>query len=81
MIIERFGEDFPRLRVGIGRGHDAIEHVLTSFSEGERKQFDDVVAAAADGVFAWLDQSPTAAMNFVNAWKQPGEEGSAPTHP
>ena len=55
--------------------------MLTSFSEGERKQFDDVVAAAADGVFTWLDQSPTAAMNFVNAWKQPGEEGSAPTHP
>lgn len=74
-IIALFGEDFPRLRVGIGRGReaDAIDRVLGSFSEAERAELDTIVAAAADGVERWLTEGPDPAIQFVNAWSPAGE--------
>ena len=44
-IIQHIGDQFPRLRVGVGRGDergDLADHVLAGFSRDER----DVVAAA-----------------------------------
>lgn len=66
-IIEAIGPDFPRLRVGIGRGAgDAISRVLDRFSPDEEQALDTVVQRCIDGVRTWLEQGPTAAMNFVN---------------
>jgi PTH1 family peptidyl-tRNA hydrolase len=69
-IIALFGEDFPRLRVGIGRGHEgqAIDRVLGSFSESEGADLPKVIGAAADGVERWLTQDVELAISFVNAW-------------
>jgi PTH1 family peptidyl-tRNA hydrolase len=72
-IIARFGEDFPRLRVGIGRGRaDTIEYVLSNFSAEEERALPQLIDVAADGIVRWLDQGSTAAIQFVNAWRPPG---------
>jgi peptidyl-tRNA hydrolase, PTH1 family len=68
-LIEVFGQGFPRLRIGIGRGHDpdAIERVLGNFSDTESKELPAVVERAVAGVETWLTAGVTAAMNLVNA--------------
>jgi peptidyl-tRNA hydrolase, PTH1 family len=75
MIAELGGDDFPRLRIGIGRGPDAIHHVLDEFAADERAEVEEIVAVAADGVIAWLDAGLLAATQLVNSWKrQPPDE-------
>ncbi|MHB8357716.1 MAG: aminoacyl-tRNA hydrolase, partial [Vulcanimicrobiaceae bacterium] len=67
-IIATVGEDFPRLRVGVGRPeYDSIDHVLSPFSAAERAELPATVAAAADGVERWLALGIEAAMQFTNA--------------
>jgi PTH1 family peptidyl-tRNA hydrolase len=71
-IISYFGEEFPRLRIGIGRsGFDAVDHVLSPFDEAEWAQLPQIVAAAGDGVERWLTGGIVAAMQQVNAWQVP----------
>jgi peptidyl-tRNA hydrolase, PTH1 family len=66
IIDELGGDDFPRLRIGIGRSGEAIDHVLSRFGPAEEAEFDRVVDVAAGGVLLWLEQGITAAMNAVN---------------
>jgi peptidyl-tRNA hydrolase, PTH1 family len=68
-LIEVFGQDFPRLRIGIGRGHDpdAIDRVLGNFSANEVQELPAIVDRAVAGVELWLTRGVTAAMNLVNA--------------
>lgn len=68
-LIEVFGTDFPRLRIGIGRGHDpdAIDRVLGDFTETERAELQPIVDRAVAGIETWRAQGVTAAMNFLNA--------------
>jgi len=71
-IIEHFGEAFPRLRVGIGRGrNDTIEYVLSNFSGPEESLLPALIDVAADGVLRWLDGDLTGAVQLVNAWRPP----------
>lgn len=71
-IIERFGEDFPRLRVGIGRGgRDAIDHVLAPFSSDEAVLLADVLDGAATGAVTWLDHGIGPASTFTNSRRPP----------
>jgi len=67
-LIEVFGQDFPRLRIGIGRGHDpdAVDRVLGNFSETEWQELPAIVDRAVAGVETWLTQGVTPAMNLVN---------------
>jgi PTH1 family peptidyl-tRNA hydrolase len=68
-IIATIGEEFPRIRVGLGRPEfDSVDHVLSSFDDGERRELPAIVAAAADGVERWIDEGLEAAMQFVNTW-------------
>ena len=70
-VIEHLGEDFPRLRIGIGRNaeDDAIDRVLSHFSADEERRLVAVIEAAADGVMRWLESGVVDAMNYVNAWR------------
>ncbi len=68
-IIATIGEDFPRLRIGVGRPkYDAVEHVLAPFDESERAALPAVVTAAADAVEVWLNEGIDATMRFANTW-------------
>lgn len=68
-LIDTFGPGFPRLRIGIGRGHspDAIDRVLSEFTESEQAELAAVVDRALAGIEAWLTQGVMQAMNVTNA--------------
>lgn len=68
-LIDAFGQGFPRLRIGIGRGQDpdAVDRVLGMFSPVEREELPGIVDRAVAGVQTWLDEGVAAAMNRVNA--------------
>lgn len=69
-IIATIGDEFPRIRVGVGRPeNDSIDHVLGEFDGGERERLRAVIEGAADGAERWLDGDIDAAMRFVNTWE------------
>ena len=69
-IIARFGEAFPRLRIGIGRGRaDTIDYVLANFTLEEERELETLIDVAANGVVRWLERGPVDAIQYVNAWR------------
>lgn len=59
--------EFPRMRIGIGRPPDeAIEWVLGSFSPEEAKLMQEIQAKAADALEAWVRDGLDKAMNKFN---------------
>jgi len=68
-IIATMGEDFPRLRMGIGRSeYESIDHVLSPFSAEEQAVLPKIITAAADAVESWLDGGLEPAMQLTNTW-------------
>ncbi len=66
-IIQSLGSnDFPRMRVGIGRSGEAIDHVLSRFSRREREIIDPALHSAGDALEMILDEGIEAAMNEFN---------------
>jgi PTH1 family peptidyl-tRNA hydrolase len=66
-IIDVLGSDqFARLRVGIGRNGEMVDHVLSTFSLGEEELAREAIATAADAVERWLAEGVEAAMNEFN---------------
>jgi len=68
-IVECLGtDDFPRLRLGIGRGpsSDAVEHVLGRFAPDEGAIAAEAVATGAQAVRVWIERGVEAAMNTFN---------------
>lgn len=69
-VIAHVGPDFPRLRIGVERGHPelALRHrVLSRFPPKERKVVERAVARAADAVEAFVSEGLQVAMNRFNA--------------
>lgn len=66
-IIAAFGtSDFARLRVGIGRGGETVDHVLATFTPDERELATEAIATAADAAERWLRDGIDEAMNAFN---------------
>jgi len=66
-IIATLGSDeFNRLRVGIGRAGETVDHVLTTFKPGERALANEAVEVAADAAERWLRDGIEAAMTEFN---------------
>jgi PTH1 family peptidyl-tRNA hydrolase len=67
-IIGQLGtQEFPRLRIGIGRGpRQARAHVLSHFAPSEQQRLPALIDAAADVVELWMTEGIIAAMNQVN---------------
>jgi PTH1 family peptidyl-tRNA hydrolase len=69
-VIARVGtENFPRLRVGIGRPPgrmDAMDHVLEPFTKSELEMMEDAYQRAVDGIERWLRDDIERVMNIVN---------------
>jgi len=66
-IIAALGSnEFNRLRVGIGRAGEAVDHVLSTFKKDERDLAVEAIATAADAAELWLAEGIEAAMNEYN---------------
>ena len=66
-IIGTFGtNEFDRLRIGVGRAGDAVDHVLATFRPDERELADEMVAQGADAAERWLSGGIDEAMNAFN---------------
>jgi PTH1 family peptidyl-tRNA hydrolase len=60
-------QDYPRLRVGIGRPtHGAIQHVLGGFSGDEQVILKETLGRAVEAVEAWIEHGIDFAMNHYN---------------
>lgn len=70
-IVERIGDGFPRLRVGLGPapagGPGLSGHVLAPFSPAEEKMLPEVLDTAANVILCLLVQGMEQAMNRYNA--------------
>ncbi len=69
-VIEHVGRDFPRLRIGVERGHpdwDLSDRVLSKFPPNERDAVDRAIMRAADAVEVVVSDGVHAAMNRFNA--------------
>jgi PTH1 family peptidyl-tRNA hydrolase len=88
-IIQSLGtNDFPRLRIGIGRPKpgfrgEVADYVLSSFDTMERAELGDILRRATDSVLDVLARGLTPAMNKLNTAaepkKKPAEGASRPS--
>ena len=69
--------EYARLRIGIGRKHEAREitnHVLGRFEPGEQELLEKVLSRAADQVECWLSDGLQKAMSQFNGAVSPTNE-------
>jgi PTH1 family peptidyl-tRNA hydrolase len=68
-VIQQLGtNEFPRLRIGIGRGRSsATTQVLSKFSAEEQRELPFVVDNALAACRIWVQDGAVTAMNQVNA--------------
>jgi len=59
-------KDFCRLRIGIGKDKDAIEWVLSNFTEDEKKKLPEIIDEAISATLVWLEEGIEKAMNRFN---------------
>lgn len=62
-------EDFPRIRVGVGRppvDAQTVDYVLSKFLPAEREVIQQAVSQGAEAIQMWLDKGMTAAMNYYS---------------
>jgi len=69
-LVDALGcDDFPRLRLGIGRppaGMSAVDFVLGRFHEGETELVNGLIARAREAVVTVLCHGTKAGMNLFN---------------
>lgn len=67
-IIHHLGtQDFPRLRVGIGKAQgEWMDHVLNEFAAAEREYIDWAIPCAADAIETFVTDGVQTAMNRFN---------------
>ena len=77
-IISTFGtNEFDRLRIGIGRAGQAVDHVLATFKPDERELADEMVQVGADAVEHWLLHGIDETMNAFNGLDLDDPEATA----
>lgn len=66
-IIDALGTDqFPRIRVGIGKGGEAVDRVLSGFSPTERDPISKTIERSADAIQSLVRDGINKAMNTFN---------------
>jgi PTH1 family peptidyl-tRNA hydrolase len=67
-IIAHLGDNFSRLRVGVGRGQegDLADHVLSRFEPGEKADIERMIDRAADAAATFITSGIAAVMNAYN---------------
>jgi PTH1 family peptidyl-tRNA hydrolase len=75
--IERLGTtEFPRLRLGVGRGDDRrklSDHVLSIFERSERAELESFISRAADAAEMFVAEGILKVMNTYNSEAAPSE--------
>ena len=70
LIAKLEGDDFPRLRIGVGAppaaGSEQVNWVLSVFGPQDRKLMDEVLIAAMGATELWLSEGVLAAANRFN---------------
>ena len=69
-IVGRIGTEFPRLRLGVGRGdrrRDLADHVLSKFEPDETERLESFIARAADAAEMFAAAGILEVMNAYNA--------------
>jgi peptidyl-tRNA hydrolase, PTH1 family len=69
-IVEHLGQDFARLRVGVGRGdarRDLADHVLARFDRDEAGEVQTMMERAADAAETFISSGIDMVMNRFNA--------------
>src|SRR5262249_30095984 len=69
-VIEHVGSEFPRLRIGVGRGDgrkDVSDHVLSRFTRDERDEVARAIGRAADAAQLFVVEGIEQTMNRYNA--------------
>jgi len=80
-IVQHIGTEFPRLRVGVGRGdlsRDLADHVLSTFGRDERGTVEQSIGRAGDAVETFISDGIEMAMNRFNAADDKASEEEAP---
>ena len=83
-VIEQLGtNEFPRLRLGVGRGderRDLADHVLSKFDPAERDTIEAATLRAADAAEMFISDGIERVMNTFNAANDSKQEesGSSP---
>lgn len=74
-IIQSLGsQDFPRIRIGIGKpkdGFDLVNYVLGRFAKSEESLMEDAVTEVAKAVDYFVKDGVDLAMNRINIRKKP----------
>jgi peptidyl-tRNA hydrolase, PTH1 family len=68
-VIAHIGSDFPRLRLGVGRGEqerDLANHVLAKFDRVEAPEVERMIARAADAAETFVTSGIAVVMNRYN---------------
>jgi PTH1 family peptidyl-tRNA hydrolase len=69
-VVGRIGTEFPRLRLGVGRGdarRDLADHVLSTFGRDETAALEEFIARAADAAEMFAAAGIATVMNTYNA--------------
>lgn len=64
------GDDFPRLKIGIGRGDDVIDYVLGHFGKEEWEKISEMMKLAVDAIKLWITDGDAAVMNRYNKYSK-----------
>jgi PTH1 family peptidyl-tRNA hydrolase len=59
-------DEYPRIKIGIGKKGETVDHVLSRFSPDERAVIDEAMARAARTCEAWVEEGLDAAMKLCN---------------
>lgn len=68
-VIAHLGDDFSRLRIGVGRGEqqrDLADHVLSRFEKEEAPEVERMTTRAADAAEMFISSGIEAVMNAFN---------------
>jgi PTH1 family peptidyl-tRNA hydrolase len=68
-VIAHLGDEFPRLRIGVGRGgpeRGLADHVLSRFEKDEAAEVERMTARAADAAEMFITSGIEAVMNAFN---------------
>ena len=69
-VVGRIGTEFPRLRLGVGRGdarRDLADHVLSTFGRDETAALEEFITRAADAAEMFAAAGIATVMNTYNA--------------